>query len=167
MLDPDLIAYENINENRHIGIDNQNYAPRRDPANVPNINNETQNHHGDGNNICNDNKTNRPDVSLKELLNEDLPDSESTLSQDEIMTDDRADQAKTLKNPLNNNEVRPDLAIPSTSRGIRSDYRTLSQPPLHGAKLHDELYIGLSLTQAGSRPARGINEEFFTSTPLP
>uniref|UniRef100_A0ABD2WBM5 Endonuclease/exonuclease/phosphatase domain-containing protein n=1 Tax=Trichogramma kaykai TaxID=54128 RepID=A0ABD2WBM5_9HYME len=101
----------------------------------------------------------------EQLLSEKLPDSEATLSQDEMMTDDHADQAKTLKNPLNNDKVRPDLAISITSRG--NDYRTLSQPPLHGAKLEDELDIGLSLTQAGSRPARGIDGEFFVSAPLP
>ncbi|CAB0030971.1 unnamed protein product [Trichogramma brassicae] len=179
MLDPDLIARENINVNRHIDVDNQNYARRGNLPIAP-VNNEVANRpdpsdHRPSNRNDNPNDRdllNRPDVSLEDVLNEELPDGESTLSQDEIIMDDHPKQVKIAKNLLNNDKGCPDLAVPSTSHGardniLRPDCVPSSQPLSHGVELNDELDLGLSLTQAGSGLARGINEEFFSSAPLP
>uniref|UniRef100_A0ABD2X7Z4 RNA-directed DNA polymerase n=1 Tax=Trichogramma kaykai TaxID=54128 RepID=A0ABD2X7Z4_9HYME len=103
-------------------------------------------------------------VSLKELLNEDLPDSESTISQDKIIIDDRPEQTKTLKNSLNNGKNFPDLAISSKIRGLHNDflqldYVPLSQPPLRGAMLHDELELGLDVSPNKLPTSRGYMDE--------
>ncbi|CAB0034023.1 unnamed protein product [Trichogramma brassicae] len=111
---------------------------------------------------------NRPDVSLEDLLNEGLPDGESTLSQDEIIMDDHPKQVKITRNLLNNDKGYPDLVVPSTSHGARDDILRpdrvpSSRPFSHGVELNDELDLGLSLTQAGSGLARGSSERRLTS----
>ncbi|CAB0031642.1 unnamed protein product [Trichogramma brassicae] len=167
MLDPDLIARENINVNRHIDVDNQNYV-RRGNFPVAPVDNGVANRpdpsdHRPSNRNDNPNDRdllNRPDVSLEDLLNEELPDGESTLSQDEIIMDDHPKQVKITKNLLNNDKGCPDLVVPSTSHGARDDILRpdrvpSSRPFSHGVELNDELDLGLSLTQAGSGLARG------------